>query len=62
MTAGKGDTYRKVDQQKYAENFDKIFRKVPKYANIHPRCSEPFCSCLERCVQMEPIDAGDLHK
>jgi hypothetical protein len=23
--AGKGDTYRRVDQQKYADNYDKIF-------------------------------------
>lgn len=25
--AGKGDTYRRVDQQQYAENYDKIFEK-----------------------------------
>jgi len=25
--AGKGDKYRKVDQQKYAENYEKIFKK-----------------------------------
>lgn len=74
MTAGKGDLYRKVDQQKYADGYDRIFGKLkdaarkldplpePKDARIHPRCGIPFCSCVDKCVQMEPIDAGDLHR
>ena len=28
--AGKGDTYRKVDLKKYAENYDKIFKSNKK--------------------------------
>ena len=27
MSAGKGDTYRKVDKKKFDTNYDKIFRK-----------------------------------
>ena len=27
MSAGKGDTYRKVDYKKWSENYDEIFRK-----------------------------------
>ena len=31
--AGKGDTYRKVDQDKYRENYEKIFAKKKKKTN-----------------------------
>ena len=31
--AGKGDRYRQVDQKKYTENYDKIFKKKPKKKN-----------------------------
>ena len=31
--AGKGDTYRKVDQDRYRENYEKIFGKKKKKTN-----------------------------
>ena len=58
----KGSTQRPVDKQKFDENFDRIFRKVPKDANLHPSCSEPFCSCMDKCEMMREIKPGDLHK
>jgi hypothetical protein len=60
--AGKGSKQRKTDPQKFSDGWDKTFKKVPKDANIHPSCAEPFCSCTDRCVQMEPIKPGDLHR
>jgi hypothetical protein len=30
--AGKGDSYRKVDPAKWAENYDRIFRRKVKHA------------------------------
>lgn len=35
--AGKGDTPRPVNREKYAENFDRIFpRRPPRTAKQHP--------------------------
>ena len=41
--AGKGDTYRKVDQNKYRENYDKIFKKKvsKKHGTQNEQVTEP---------------------
>lgn len=33
--AGKGDTYRKIDYEKWSRNYDEIFRKDKKNGNDH---------------------------
>jgi hypothetical protein len=39
--AGKGDSYRKVDQDAYGTNYDNIFRKpkilIPIIKNVEPK-------------------------
>jgi hypothetical protein len=42
MSNGKGDTYRPVDAKKYAESFDRIFKKKPaaKMKKGSSRCSK----------------------
>jgi hypothetical protein len=52
---GKGCLQRPTDQEKFAENFERIFGKKPSSAVIleqvgadcqHPNnCINPFCSC-----------------
>jgi len=32
-SAGKGDTYRRIDYKKWSENYDKIFKKKVKKQN-----------------------------
>lgn len=35
MSQGKGDTYRPVDNKKFAENYDRIFGKKPEVIDPH---------------------------
>jgi len=51
MSAGKGDTPRKVDQKKWAENYDRIFKKD----------STRFCSKCGADWQGKPIPEADQH-
>lgn len=50
-----------VEREALKAEMEKV-NASPKDANIHPSCAEPFCSCVDKCVQMEPIKPGDLHK
>lgn len=36
-SAGKGDTYRKVDYKKWSQNWDKIFSKKGKKKKCQPK-------------------------
>lgn len=48
----KGSTPRPVDQQKYRDNFDRIFRR-PLGHMEHKDCGWPFCDCKKECEKVK---------
>ena len=55
----KGSIPRPVDQQKYNDNFDRIFRSdevrelfIPVGYMTTPDCGWPFCDCVKVCEKV----------